>query len=133
MYEMLNSMMEVNSLLFQRSKNTFSYQALDQNTHDIKGNTYSCDFSIPIIQPAMNYIGATRQVKTAQKDGEIRYDDYDMEIKIYKEKSKIKQDSINSVIKKMNMIIIYSTEHHGYNMPSRMLRNYKAEFYNYYY
>lgn len=84
-----------------------------------------------VIQPLAVYFRAKKQVETIPEDMEIGFDDKGMHVQASNQLSDIKWKSIVKVIKKTNMIIIYTSMKHGFIITDKMLGSQKEDFYNY--
>ena len=84
-----------------------------------------------IIQPLVVYIRAKSQVANFPQDMEISFDDYGIWIKTSNQISDIKWSTIKRIIKKPNMIIIFTTPKHGFIMSDKILGQEKKDLFNY--
>lgn len=84
-----------------------------------------------IIQPAAVYMRAKRHIATVPHDMEIGFDDNGIYIKTKNENSELKWNTIKGVFKKQNMIVILSTNKHGFIIKDDMLGKEKEDFYKY--
>lgn len=84
-----------------------------------------------IIQPAVVYKRGKRQVATVPDDMEIGFDDQGIHVKTEKQSSDLKWNTIKGVSKKPSMILIFSTDKHGFLLTNKMLGKEKEAFYDY--
>ncbi|TWH77788.1 YcxB family protein [Sedimentibacter saalensis] len=84
-----------------------------------------------IIQPAAVYMRAKSHVATVPYDMEIGFDDNGIYIKTKNENSELKWNTIKGVFKKQNMIVILTTNKHGFIIKDNMLGTEKEDFYKY--
>lgn len=84
-----------------------------------------------IIQPIMVYLGARKQVKTVPAGMKLNIDKEGVNILTPKESSMIKWKQVKGVTKKLDMVILYTTEEHGFIISNRLLKGKMEEFYNY--
>lgn len=88
-------------------------------------------FLFTIIQPLAIYIRAKRQVSTVPQDMEIYFDDKGIHVKTLNQNSDLKWSTIKGVTRKPSMIIIFTTNKHGFIITNKMLGKEKDVFYNY--
>ena len=84
-----------------------------------------------VIQPAVVYMRAKRQVATVPHDMEIGFDDNGIHIKTENQNSDLKWNTIKGVSKKPSMIVIFSTTKHGFVLTKKVLGKQKKSFYEY--
>ncbi|MDF2547343.1 MAG: hypothetical protein K0R93_2241 [Anaerosolibacter sp.] len=84
-----------------------------------------------VIQPAVIYMRAKRQVATFPHDMEIGFDDHGVHVKTEKQRSELKWNTIKAVSKKPSMIVIFSTTKHGFVLTNKALGKQKEAFYSY--
>lgn len=84
-----------------------------------------------VIQPAVVYMRAKRQVATVPHDMEISFDDHGIHVKTEKQSSDLKWNTIKGVSKKPSMIVIFSTTKHGFVLTNKVLGKQKEAFYDY--
>lgn len=84
-----------------------------------------------VIQPAVVYMRAKKQVTALPHDMEIGFDDNGIHIKTEKQSSDLKWNSIKGVSKKLSMIVIFSTAKHGFVLTNKVLGKQKKAFYDY--
>lgn len=84
-----------------------------------------------VIQPAAVYMRAKRHIATVPHDMEIGFDDNGIHIKTKNENSELKWKAIKGVFKKQNMIVILTTNKHGFIIKDDMLGTEKEDFYKY--
>lgn len=84
-----------------------------------------------IIQPAAVYMRAKRQIATVPKDMELGFDDNGIHAITSKQNLDLKWSSIKGITRKTSMIIILTTNKHGFIIKNDMLGNEKEDFYKY--
>jgi hypothetical protein len=84
-----------------------------------------------VIQPAVVYRRAKRQVGTSPHDVEIGFDDRGIHVKTENKRSDLKWNTIKAVSKKPTMIVIFSTNKHGFVLTNKVLEKQKKAFYDY--
>lgn len=84
-----------------------------------------------VIQPTAVYMRAKRHIATVPHDMEIGFDDNGIHIKTKNENSELKWKAIKGVFKKQNMIVILTTNKHGFIIKDDMLGTEKEDFYKY--
>ena len=84
-----------------------------------------------VIQPIVVYIRAKKQVATTSQDMEISFDDQGIHVRTLDQVSDIKWNTIDRIIKKPSMVIIYTSAKHGLLITNKMLGNEKEAFYDY--
>lgn len=84
-----------------------------------------------IIQPVAVYIRAKRQLSTVPQDMEIGFDDSGINVKTLNQNSDLKWSSVKGVTKKPSMIIIFTTNKHGFILSNKMLGKEKENFYDF--
>ncbi|AOT69496.1 YcxB family protein [Geosporobacter ferrireducens] len=84
-----------------------------------------------VIQPAIVYMRAKRQVATIPQDMEIGFDDNGIHVKAGNQNSDLKWNTIKGVSKKPTMIVIFSTTKHGFVLTNKVLGKQKEAFYDY--
>ncbi|MFT9495062.1 YcxB family protein [Anaerosolibacter sp.] len=89
----------------------------------------TCLFTV--IQPAVVYMRAKRQVAAVPHDMEIGFDDQGIHVRTEKQSSDLKWSTIKGVSKKPSMIVIFSTAKHGFVLTNKVLGKEKEAFYNF--
>lgn len=84
-----------------------------------------------IIQPIMVYLGARRQIKAVPMNMKIVVSDEGIYILTPKEKSRIRWKEVKGVRKKLDIVILYMGEGHGFILSNRILEGKIEEFYAY--
>ncbi|MDF2615517.1 MAG: hypothetical protein K0Q47_172 [Sedimentibacter sp.] len=84
-----------------------------------------------VIQPVAVYMRAKRHIATVPQDMEISFDDNGIYIKTKNENSELKWSAIKGAFKKQNMIVILTTNKHGFIIKNDMLGTEKEDFYKY--
>ncbi|WP_089282248.1 YcxB family protein [Anaerovirgula multivorans] len=84
-----------------------------------------------VIQPAVVYMRGKRQVAAIPHDMEIGFDDNGIHVKTEKQSSDLKWNTIKGVSKKPSMIVIFSTDKHGFILTNRVLGKQKEAFHDY--
>jgi hypothetical protein len=84
-----------------------------------------------VIQPAMVYMRAKRQVAAVAHDMEIGFDDNGIHVKTENKSSDLKWNTIKGVSKKPTMLVIFSTSKHGFVLTNKVLGRQKKAFYEY--
>ena len=84
-----------------------------------------------VIQPLVVYTRAKRQASRISDDMEIGFDDNGISIKTKKQSSELTWNEVKGVIKKPTMIVIFSTNQHGFILNNRSLGNQREAFYDY--
>ncbi|WP_090443780.1 YcxB family protein [Natronincola peptidivorans] len=84
-----------------------------------------------VIQPIVVYIRGKRQAATIPQDMEIGFDDNGIHVITEKQSSDLKWNAIKGVLKKPSMIVILSTDKHGFILTNRVLGEKKEAFYDY--
>lgn len=84
-----------------------------------------------VIQPAVVYMRAKRQVAMVPHDMEIGFDDHGIHVKAGNQNSDLKWNTIKGVSKKTTMIVIHSTTKHGFVLTNKVLGKQKEAFYDY--
>jgi len=84
-----------------------------------------------VIQPAVVYMRAKKQVSLIPQDMEISFDDYGVHVKTPNQTSDLKWKTIKGISKKPGMIIIFSTAKHGFVLTNKVLGKQKEAFYEY--
>lgn len=84
-----------------------------------------------IIQPIAVYYRAKKQVSIIPQDMEISFDDKGVHVATASQNSDIKWNSVKGIMKKPNMIVIYTTTKHGFIITNNMLETDKEDFYKY--
>lgn len=84
-----------------------------------------------VIQPAVVYMRAKKQVATVPHDMQIGFDDNGIHVKTEKQNSDLKWNTIKGVSKKTSMIVIFSTTKHGFVLTNKVLGKQKKTFYEY--
>jgi hypothetical protein len=84
-----------------------------------------------VIQPAVVYMRAKRQVAAVPHDMEIGFDDNGIHVRTEKQSSDLKWNTIKGVSKKPSMVVIFSTTKHGFILTNKVLGKQKEAFYNY--
>lgn len=84
-----------------------------------------------VIQPAAVYMRAKRQIAAIPNGMEIAFDDNGVHVKTENKTSDIKWNRIKGVSKKPNMIIVFSTDKHGFILTNKVLGKEKEVFYDY--
>ena len=84
-----------------------------------------------VIQPAVVYMRAKRQVATVTGDMEIGFDDNGIHVKTENQSSDLKWNTIKGVSKKPSMIVIFSTTKHGFVLTNKVLGKQRKAFYDY--
>jgi len=131
MYGIMRSMIGVTNLIFSVSMLLLTIRFWDRLYIVLKIILIIAISLFTVIQPVMIYMGARKQVKTVPNDMEIHLDDEGLHIISSKEKSKVKWKDVKGITKVLDMIIIYSTEVHGFIISKRMLGSEKEDFYDY--
>ncbi len=84
-----------------------------------------------VIQPVIIYMRAKRQVTTIPRDMEIGFDDNGIHVKAGNQSSDLKWNKIKGISKKPSMVVISSTDKHGFLLTNKMLGKQKEAFYDY--
>ncbi|MGH4052011.1 MAG: YcxB family protein [Clostridium sp.] len=84
-----------------------------------------------VIQPAVIYRRAKRQVGTVARDMEMNFDDNGIHVKTENQSSNLKWNTIKGLSKKPSMIVIFSTTKHGFVLTNKVLGKQKKAFYDY--
>jgi len=84
-----------------------------------------------VIQPAVVYMRAKKQVRAVPHDMEIGFDDNGIHVKTENQNSDLKWNTIKGVSKKASMIVIFSTTKHGFVLTNKVLGKQKKSFYEY--
>lgn len=84
-----------------------------------------------IIQPAIIYMGARRQVNEVPDDMRISFSDQGICISSSKGKDWVKWKDVKGISRVLDMTIIYSTEIHGFIISDRTLGSERKSFYQY--
>jgi hypothetical protein len=84
-----------------------------------------------LIQPLVVYKRAKKQVANITSDTEISVDDRGVHVKVENQTSDLKWHSIKGITKKPNMVIILSTNKHGFILSNKVLGQQKKAFYDY--
>ncbi|WP_291635330.1 YcxB family protein [Clostridium sp.] len=84
-----------------------------------------------VIQPAVVYRRARRQLRAVPHDMEIGFDDNGIHVKTENQSSDLKWNTIKGVSKKPSMIVVFSTTKHGFVLTNKVLGKQKKAFYNY--
>jgi len=84
-----------------------------------------------VIQPAAVYMRAKRQIATVPKDMELGFDDNGIHAITSKQNLDLKWSSIKGITRKTSMIIILTTNKHGFIITNDMLGTEKEGFYRY--
>lgn len=83
------------------------------------------------IQPLVVYFRAKRQVARISDVMEIGFDDDGFHIKTEKQSSDVAWNTVKGISKKPGMILIFSTNKHGFILNNRVLGKQKEDFYSY--
>ena len=84
-----------------------------------------------IIQPLAIYSRAKQQASRTPEEIEIGFNDKGIHVKSGEQKSYLKWKSIKGISKKPSMLIIFSTDQHGFVLTNKVLGEDKEAFYNY--
>lgn len=84
----------------------------------------------PILQPVGIYVKAKQQVATLPKDMQIAFDHAGVHVTTGTESSDLKWNQIKSVKKAPNMLIIFSSNTHGFMLTNRALGNKKEALFD---
>lgn len=84
-----------------------------------------------VIQPLAVYMRAKKQMAVASHKVEISFDDAGIHVKTKNKKSDLKWSTIKAISKKPSMIIIFSSNKHGFVLTNKVLGKQKASFYAY--
>ncbi|HHX59879.1 MAG TPA: YcxB family protein [Epulopiscium sp.] len=84
-----------------------------------------------VIQPLAIYRRAKKQIPEIPQEVEIGFDDHGVHIKTGDQNSKLKWKAIQGVSKKPTMIIIFSTQKHGFVLNNKVLGKEKRACYEY--
>ena len=84
-----------------------------------------------VIQPVVVYMRCKRQVAKMPYDIEIEFDDDEIHIKTEKQSSDLIWSEVKGVLKKPSMIVIYSTNKHGFILNNKVLGKQKDVFYDF--
>lgn len=84
-----------------------------------------------VIQPAVVYMRAKRQVAAIPNNMEIGFDDNGLHIKTEKEISDLEWNRIKGLSKKPSMIVILLADQRGFVLTNKMLGKQKEAFYSY--
>lgn len=84
-----------------------------------------------VVQPLAIYMRAKRQTETIHQDMEIGFDDKGIHVKTSAGNSDLKWSMIRGVTRKSSMIIIYTTDKHGFVLTNKTLGKQKEDFYKY--
>ena len=84
-----------------------------------------------VIQPAVVYRRAKRQVRGIPHDMEIGFDDNGIHVKTENQSSDLKWNTIKGVSRKPSMIVIFSTVKYGFVLTNKVLGEHKKAFYEY--
>lgn len=84
-----------------------------------------------VIQPAVVYIRAKKQIAAVPQDMEIGFDDHGVHVKTQNQTSDLKWKTIKGISKKPSMVVIFSTTKHGFVLTNKVLGKQKEAFYNY--
>lgn len=131
MYSTYNSMVGVCNIIFTVAMTLLTVKFWNGVNIFIKVLLIMGILLFPIIQPIAVYLRAKRQIAMMPHDMEIGFDDYGVHVKTKNEKSDLKWKTLKGVSKKPNMIVIFSTNKHGFILTNRVLGKQKEEFYKY--
>lgn len=84
-----------------------------------------------VVQPLAIYMRAKRQTETFPQDMEIGFDDKGIHVITSAGNSDLKWSMIRGVTQKNSMIIIYTTDKHGFVLTNKTLGKQKEDFYKY--
>lgn len=84
-----------------------------------------------VIQPTLVYWRAKKQAATIPLVMEIGFDDHGIHVKTDEQSSDLKWNAIKGISKKPTMIVIFSTNQHGFILTNKVLGEHKAAFYDY--
>lgn len=84
-----------------------------------------------VIQPLAVYMRAKRQVAAVPHDMELGFDDKGIQVITSNQNLNIKWSAIKGIIKKSSMIVILSTNKHGFIITNDMVGTEKENFYKY--
>lgn len=84
-----------------------------------------------IIQPIAIYIRAKRQVAVFPHDLEIGFGDNGIYVKTQNQNSELKWNMVKGISKNPSMIVIHTTDKHGYILANKVLGEQKEDFYHY--
>lgn len=82
-----------------------------------------------IIQPLAIYYRARKRVLQNSNDMEISFDDQGIHVKIENQTSDVKWNHVKGVIKRPSMIVVLSTNKHGFILTNKVLEKNKKAFY----
>jgi len=85
----------------------------------------------PVIQPLVVYVRAKRQVAMTPHVMEIGFDDNGIHVKTEKQCSNIGWNAVKGVLKKPSIIVIFSTNKHGFILNNKVFGKEKDAFYGY--
>lgn len=88
-----------------------------------------CIFTI--IQPIAVYFKSKKQEESLPKNMTIKFDDSGVHVRSDKAKSDIQWKNIKSVVRKLNMIIVFSTTTHGFILTNNMIGLEVDSFYDF--
>ncbi|WP_026477346.1 YcxB family protein [Alkaliphilus transvaalensis] len=84
-----------------------------------------------VIQPVAIYRRGKKQVSTIHHDTEIVFNDYGVQVKSGGQNSHLEWSAIKGVSKKPTMIIVFSSNKHGFILTNKVLGKEKEALYNY--
>jgi len=125
------SMVGVCNIIFTVAMILLTAKFWEQVNIIVKGLLIVMSCLFIIIQPVGVYLRAKKQAALIPQDMEISFDDKGIYVKTQKKSSNVKWKEVKGIIKKSNMIIIFSTEKYGFVLTNRMLDSQKEAFYKY--
>ena len=131
MYRMYSSMVGVTNIIFTVAMLLLAVRFWQGVNIFVKGLLFICICLFPLIQPLAIYRRANKQVGNVPKEIEIGFNDKGIHVQSGDQKSHLKWKSIKGVSKKANMVIVFSTDQHGFILSNRVLGKEKEAFYEY--
>lgn len=131
MYRMYSSMVGVTNIIFTVAMLLLAVKFWHDVNIFVKGLLILAICLFTLIQPLAIYRRANKQVGKTPKEIEIGFNDKGVHVQSGDQKSYLKWKSIKGISKKANMIIIFSTDKHGFILSNRVLGKEREAFYDY--
>jgi len=131
MYSIYGSMVGVCNIIFTVAMLLVSIRFWEDVNGIIKIILIIAICLFTVIQPAVVYKRAKKQVGAVPRDMEIGFDDNGIHVKTQNQSSNLKWNTIKGLSKKPSLIVIFSTTKHGFVLTNKVLGKQKKDFYDY--
>jgi hypothetical protein len=131
MYGIYASMLGLVNIIFTIAMILLSIQFWTDVTVFIKLAMVISMCLFTVIQPLAVLFKAKKQASLTPYEFEITFEDKGIHIKTEKASSDLKWSAIGGILKKSSLIVVLSSEQHGFILNNKVLGDQKTAFYDY--